>query len=184
MFYWQFHFDSETPIIAHLLNENEHIYWILNSEGEVHSIWGLWVSGLQKCKSNEFFRNRAGGQQFSVGSKKSLFSERAAAPARFWHSQKFVGKTLTSPVKVEKQIGRREGCHVHVERRTYAYADDRILDELRKFGLQIWVDSVVCNLLSQHCLQWKIDMRWWNLRRSAVVEPFTLFARRWFRYVT
>ena len=46
--------------IAHLLNGSEHIYWILDLEGEVHSIWDLWVSGLQECKSKGFFRNRAG----------------------------------------------------------------------------------------------------------------------------
>jgi hypothetical protein len=34
--------------------EVEHIYWILDLEGEVHSIWDLWVSGLQECKGNEF----------------------------------------------------------------------------------------------------------------------------------
>ena len=56
--------------IAHLLNGNKHIYWILDLEGEVHSTWDLWVSGLQECKSNEVFRNRAGGQQFLVKSKK------------------------------------------------------------------------------------------------------------------
>ena len=32
--------------IAHLLNGNEHIYWILDLEGEVHFIWDLCVSGL------------------------------------------------------------------------------------------------------------------------------------------
>ena len=61
--------------IAHSLNGSEHIYiyWILYLEGEVHLIWDLWVSGLQECKSNEFFWNRACGQQLSVGSKKFLF---------------------------------------------------------------------------------------------------------------
>ena len=59
--------------IAHLLNGSEHIYWILDLEGEVHSIWDLWESGLQECKSNEFFQNRACGQQFSCGSRKRFF---------------------------------------------------------------------------------------------------------------
>ena len=35
--------------IAHLLNGSEHVYWILDLEGEVHSIWDLWVSGFQEC---------------------------------------------------------------------------------------------------------------------------------------
>jgi hypothetical protein len=37
-------------------------------EGEVHSIWDLWISGLQKCKSNDFFE--VGGHKFSVRSIK------------------------------------------------------------------------------------------------------------------
>ena len=82
--------------IAHLLNGNEHIYWILDLEGEVQSIWDLWASGLQECKSNEFFGNQASGQQFSVGSRNFLFSRRAAAPAQFWNSKKFVRGSLTS----------------------------------------------------------------------------------------
>ena len=47
--------------IAHLLNGSEHIYWILDLQGEVHSTWDLWVSGLQECKSNEFLQNLVGG---------------------------------------------------------------------------------------------------------------------------
>ena len=42
--------------IAHLLNGSEHVYWILDLEGEVHSIWDLWISGLQECKGNGFFK--------------------------------------------------------------------------------------------------------------------------------
>ena len=36
--------------IAYLLNGSEHIYWILDLEDEVHSIWVIWTNGLQKCK--------------------------------------------------------------------------------------------------------------------------------------
>ena len=52
--------------IAYLLNESDHIYWILDLEGEVHSIWDMWISGLQECKSNGFFEVGRCGQQFSV----------------------------------------------------------------------------------------------------------------------
>ena len=31
---------------------------ILDLEGEVHSIWDLWISGLQECKGNGFFEDR------------------------------------------------------------------------------------------------------------------------------
>ena len=40
--------------IFYLLNESEYIQWILNLEGEVHSIWDLWMSGLNICKGNGF----------------------------------------------------------------------------------------------------------------------------------
>ena len=36
-----------------------HIYRILGLQGDVHSIWDLWTSGLQGCKG-ELFWNRAG----------------------------------------------------------------------------------------------------------------------------
>jgi hypothetical protein len=36
--------------IAYLLNESEHIYWMLDLENEVHSIWVIWTSNLQECK--------------------------------------------------------------------------------------------------------------------------------------
>jgi hypothetical protein len=46
--------------IAYLLDESEHIYWILDLGDEMHSIWGLWRSGLQECKGNDFFKGRVG----------------------------------------------------------------------------------------------------------------------------
>ena len=42
-------------LIAYLVNESEHIYWILDLEDEVHSIWDLRISGLQESKGNGFF---------------------------------------------------------------------------------------------------------------------------------
>ena len=45
--------------IAYLFNGNEHIYWILNLEDKVHSIWVIWTSGLQECTGNFIPRNRA-----------------------------------------------------------------------------------------------------------------------------
>ena len=47
-------------LIAYLLPGSEHICWILDLKDEVHSIWNLWISGLQECKSNDFSRIRAG----------------------------------------------------------------------------------------------------------------------------
>jgi hypothetical protein len=53
--------------IIYLLIGSAHIYWILDLEGEVHSIWDLKSSYLQEFKGNVFFEVGRGGQQFSVG---------------------------------------------------------------------------------------------------------------------
>ena len=46
--------------IAYLLNGSEHIYWILDLEDEVHSIqMFIWTIGLQECKEDFIFENRA-----------------------------------------------------------------------------------------------------------------------------
>jgi hypothetical protein len=42
--------------VVYLLNGREHIYWILDLEGEVHSIWDLWISGLPYYKDNGIFK--------------------------------------------------------------------------------------------------------------------------------
>ena len=65
-----------------------YIYWILDLEGEVHSIWNLWRSDLQECKGDDFFKDMQGGKKISVGSKKSRFLCGAAAPARIYLPQK------------------------------------------------------------------------------------------------
>ena len=57
--------------IAHILNGSEQIYWVLDLEGEVHSIWELWISGLQECKGNGLFEVGRNRHKFSVGSKNS-----------------------------------------------------------------------------------------------------------------
>jgi hypothetical protein len=47
---------------------------------------------------------RTGEQQFSVGSKKSRFSGRAAAPARVYVSRKVGGGSLTSSLAFSDQL--------------------------------------------------------------------------------
>ena len=47
--------------IAYLPIRSAHIYWTLDLESEVHSIWDLWSSGLQECKGNIFSEVRPGG---------------------------------------------------------------------------------------------------------------------------
>jgi hypothetical protein len=36
--------------IACLLNGSEHIYWILDLENQVHSIWVIWTSGPSRMQ--------------------------------------------------------------------------------------------------------------------------------------
>ena len=57
----------KSQLIVYMLNGSEHTYWIWDFEGEVHSIWDSWISGIQECKENGFFKvRRVGEQQFSV----------------------------------------------------------------------------------------------------------------------
>ena len=44
----------KSQLIAYLRGGSEQIYWIVDLEGEVHSIWDLWTSSLQECNSNLF----------------------------------------------------------------------------------------------------------------------------------
>ena len=45
--------------IAYLLNGNKHIYWILDLDDELHSIWVIWTNNLRECKGNFIFQSRA-----------------------------------------------------------------------------------------------------------------------------
>ena len=45
--------------VAYSLSGSEHIYWILDLQHEVHSIWVIWTRGLQECKGNFIFQSRA-----------------------------------------------------------------------------------------------------------------------------
>ena len=65
-FIGSFTLKMKSQSIAYLLNESEHVYWILDLDGEVHSIWDLWISGLQECKGNDFSK-LAGGRAAIVG---------------------------------------------------------------------------------------------------------------------
>ena len=70
MFIGSFTLKMNSQSTACLLNGNEHIYWILNLEDEVHSIWVIWTSGIQECKGNFIFRSRT--EQTTVFSRVCL----------------------------------------------------------------------------------------------------------------
>ena len=44
-----------SQLVAYLLNESEHIHWILSFQYEVHSICVIWTNNLQECKGNFIF---------------------------------------------------------------------------------------------------------------------------------
>ena len=64
MLYWQFHYEKKSQSIVYLLDGSEHIYWILDLQDKVYSVWDLWTHDLQESKGNDFF---------AVGRSKSIF---------------------------------------------------------------------------------------------------------------
>jgi hypothetical protein len=62
-------FGMKSQSIAYLPIGSAHIYWILDLEGEVHSIRNLWSSGLQECKGHIFSKLGGAGNVFRSGSK-------------------------------------------------------------------------------------------------------------------
>ena len=65
-----FTFGMKSQSIAWLPIGSAHIYWILDLEGKVHSIWDLSSSGLQECKGHIFFEVGRDGQHVLVGFEK------------------------------------------------------------------------------------------------------------------
>lgn len=62
-----------------------YIYWLLNLEGEVHSIWNLLINDLQEYKDNDFFEvGRADINLILSGVQKPWSFRTAAAPARIY----------------------------------------------------------------------------------------------------
>ena len=96
MLYWWFHFEMKSQSIAYLLNESEHMYWIWDLEDEVHSIWDLWISGLQECKGNDFLEVGRAGNNFRSGPKNMDFLDTRLPHPKHSSPKKFVGGDLTS----------------------------------------------------------------------------------------
>jgi hypothetical protein len=65
--------------IAYLLNGSEHMYWILDLETEVHSIWVMWTSNLQECQGHARVGVGQGQDRLGSGNQGSGFF--GAAPA-------------------------------------------------------------------------------------------------------
>ena len=78
--------------IAYLLNGSEHIYWIWDLEGEVHSIWDLWITGLQECKDNGFFEVGWADNNFQSGPENLHFIDGRLPLSEYSSPAKFIGE--------------------------------------------------------------------------------------------
>ena len=80
--------------IAYLLNC---LYSILDLEGEVHSIWDCWISGLRECKGNGSFEvGRAGNNCRSSTKKLDIVDGRLPLP-KSTSPEKFVREEFNVP---------------------------------------------------------------------------------------
>ena len=59
--------------ISYILNESEHIHWILDLEGESALKMGFVDKWPSKMQGQWFFRSRTSGQKFSIRSRKPGF---------------------------------------------------------------------------------------------------------------
>jgi hypothetical protein len=75
MSYWRFPFENELPINCFFTQwKNEHTYWILNLENEMHSIRIIWTNGFQECKGKFYFSKTDGTyNNFWLGFEKHRF---------------------------------------------------------------------------------------------------------------
>ena len=94
-----FTFKMKSQSSAYLLNGSDHIYWIFDLEGEMHSIWDFWISGLQECKNNGFVEVGQGGQEFSVGFKNFEKNSAGLPQPRSNTPWKFVGGVYRPPLR-------------------------------------------------------------------------------------
>jgi hypothetical protein len=84
--------------IAYLLNGSEHTYWIWDLEGEAHSMWDLWISGLQECKGNGFSKVGWVGNIFWWGPKNLDFLDMRLPLPEYFSPEKLVGGELIVPL--------------------------------------------------------------------------------------
>ena len=153
-FYWRFHLDNEAPVNCSFTQWKwtYAIYWTLDLDGEVHSIWDLWVSGIHGLQEQQgFFEiGWAGRQHFLVRSITFWFYGRGGCLWCLWHSEKFVRGSLTSSVTFDvprciRLISQWLGCSV---------------------GPGNWRVWIVLLLMSNVGPIWRWDLRMWRPIRS------------------
>ena len=117
MLYWRFHFENETTVNCLLTQWKWGIYWTWVLEDEVHSIWDLWISGLQECKGNGFFKVGRAGISFWSGPKNLDFLDERLLLPEYSSPEKFVrGRRLnvlpTSPSQIPNITQTHKFCNV------------------------------------------------------------------------
>ena len=70
-----FGFDSriKSQSIISLPRGSELIYWTLGLQGEVHSIWDVWMGGLQECKDDLLLESGEASNSCRLGPQKKTF---------------------------------------------------------------------------------------------------------------
>ena len=124
--------------IAYLLNC---IYSILDLEGEVHSIWDCWISGLQGMQGQWFFRSRASGQQFSVKYKNTGYCGRMATPAQIYLPRKVCeGEFNVPPNDVDgtDPLTMLQIIHCIDNKKRYVIWAPKIIKQMAMAMIQTW----------------------------------------------
>ena len=68
-----FTLEMRSQSIYCLLSGSACMYWILDPESELHSIWDLWTSALQECKAFFLFRKLGGVGSTSRSGSKNIY---------------------------------------------------------------------------------------------------------------
>ena len=74
-------------LIAYLLHGNEHIYWTLDLEGEVHSRGDFWISAFKNARTMVFSKSGGPGTNFQSGPE-NLHFFLGTAPAHIYLPRK------------------------------------------------------------------------------------------------
>ena len=150
--------ERKSKSIAYLLNESEHIYWILDLEDEVHSIWVIWTSGLQsRWRTIGMKDNRSGWQDWVL--KDNCCEEQDLWRITPWYWRNSIQRQLifaeVGDIKEERRLGRDVGqpCPCRVgkdvktfggQRRRWAPPTSVTLDKTR------WVPLVFAPFITIH----------------------------------
>ena len=129
----------KSELIVYLRNWNIYIYWILDLEGEVHSIWDLWINGLEECKGNGFSKIGRAGNSFWLDPKKLSFLDMRLPLPEPTSSKKLWGVSLTTHL-IHKAPSAPNGHKLGPTSLVYRRIDqDRVHNHLTPLTLLMWL---------------------------------------------